>query len=122
MVPYQLTSAVIGICIALSILWLVRRDHLHGRFAIWWLGVAAAVAVLGFFPRLTDWLAVKLGIGYPPILAVVVGIGLLVLKIIAMDIEHSRSEVKIQRLTQRLAMLEAELLERDKQNRNDSAD
>jgi len=99
----------------------VRRDHLHGRFAIWWLGIAAAVAVLGFFPRLTDWLAVKLGIGYPPILAVVVGIGVLVLKIIAMDIEHSRSEVKIQRLTQRLGMLEAELMERDKQNRNDSA-
>ena len=121
MVPYQLTSAAIGIFIAAAILWLVRRDHLHGRFAIWWLSVATAVAVLGFFPRLSDWLAVKLGIGYPPILAVVAGIGFLVLKIIAMDIEHSKSEVKIQRLTQRLGMLESELMEQNKQNRNDSA-
>lgn len=119
MEQYQITSAAIGIFIALFILWLVRRDHLHGRFAIWWLTVGAFIAVLGLFPQLFDEVALRLGVNYPPILAVVLGIGFLVLKIIIMDIERSKNEVKIHRLAQRLAMLEGELLQHN--NNKDSA-
>lgn len=114
MEKYQLTSTVIGAFIALCILWLVRRDHLHGRFAIWWLSVASICALLGLFPQTIDWVAVRLGISYPPILAVVLGIGFIVLKMITMDIDRSRNETKIHRLAQRLAMLEGELLDRKK--------
>lgn len=108
MFTYQLTSMAIGIAVALIILFLVRRDRLHGPYAIWWIGVAATVALLGFFPRLFDWLATQLGISYPPILAIVLGFGLLLLKILTMDLERSRQERLIRRLAQRLAMLEAQ--------------
>ncbi|RUQ37590.1 MAG: DUF2304 domain-containing protein [Candidatus Competibacteraceae bacterium] len=108
MLTYQLTSMAIGIAVALIILFLVRRDRLHGPYAIWWIGVAATVALLGFFPRLFDWLATQLGISYPPILAIVLGFGLLLLKILTMDLERSRQERLIRRLAQRLAMLEAQ--------------
>lgn len=111
MAKYQLTSTVIGVFVAVCILWLVRRDHLHGRFALWWLSVAGVIAFLGFFPQVIDWIALRLGISYPPILAVVLGMGFLVLKMITMDIERSRNEIKIHRLAQRLAILEGELLE-----------
>lgn len=108
MITYQLTSMVIGVSLATIILFLVRRDHLHGPYAIWWIGVAATVALLGFFPRLFDVVAVKLGVSYPPILAIVLGFSLLLVKILTMDLERSRQERVIRRLAQRLAMLEAQ--------------
>jgi hypothetical protein len=107
MITYQITSMAIGIAIAVVILFLVRRDHLHGPYAIWWIGAAATVGVLGFFPSLFDYLAVYLGVRYPPILAIVLGLGLLLVKILTMDLERSRQERLIRRLAQRLAMLEA---------------
>lgn len=104
---YQLTSTVIGIALAAAILWLVRRDHLHGPYALWWIGAAATVTVLGFFPHLFDLLASHLGVGYPPILALVLGFAMLLVKMLTMDLERSRQERQIRRLAQRLAMLEA---------------
>lgn len=81
MITYQITSTAIGVGLALVILWLVRRDHLHGPFAIWWIGVAITVALLGFFTGLFDKLAHSLGITYPPILAVVLGFSMLLVKV-----------------------------------------
>jgi hypothetical protein len=112
MITYQLTSMVIGVSLAIVILFLVRRDHLHGPYAVWWIGAAATVALLGFFPRLFDVLAIKLGISYPPILAIVLGFSMLVVKILTMDLERSRQERLIRRLAQRLAILEAQAPER----------
>ncbi|ADJ29184.1 DUF2304 domain-containing protein [Nitrosococcus watsonii] len=116
MIDYQWTSTLIGLLIAGLILFLVRRDHLHGPYAIWWLVVAAMVVVLGAFPRLFDTVAPLFGVAYPPILAVVLGMGLLLIKMLTMDLERSRQERKLRRLTQRLAMLEA-LLEKERRNR-----
>ncbi len=49
-----------------------------------------------------------LGVSYPPILAIVLGFGMLLIKILTMDVERSRQERRIRRLAQRLAMLEAQ--------------
>jgi hypothetical protein len=108
MITYQITSTAIGVIIAAIILMLVRRDHLHGPYATWWISSAVLVALLGFFPRLFDLLAVELGVSYPPILAVLLGLGLLLVKILTMDLEHSRQERLIRRLAQRMAILEAQ--------------
>ena len=108
MITYQITSMMIGASLAATILFLVRRDHLHGPYAIWWIGAAATVAILGLFPRLFDVLAGKMGVSYPPVLAIVLGFGLLLLKMLTMDLDRSRQERLIRRLAQRLAMLEAQ--------------
>ena len=105
---YQMTSMVIGLALAGIILWLVRRDHLHGPYAVWWIGAAATVTVLGFFPRVFDLIARHLGIGYPPMLAMVLGLAMLLIKILTMDLERSRQERQIRRLAQQIAMLEAQ--------------
>jgi hypothetical protein len=109
MITYQWTSTFIGVSIAGIILFLVRRDHLHGPYAVWWLIVASIVVVVGAFPRLFDKIAPLFGITYPPILAVVLGMGLLLIKVLTMDLERSRQERNLRRLTQRLAILEARL-------------
>jgi len=108
-VTYQLTSTAIGLSVALTILWLVRRDHLHGRYAFWWIGAAAVIAFLGSWPQAFDVIAAYLGIGYPPILAVVLGFVLLLLKVLTMDLERSRQERAIRRLAQRVAILDAQV-------------
>jgi len=109
MIPYQWTTAIIGFLIAGSILFLVRRDHMHGPYAVWWLASSAVVVLISLFPGFINLVAGRLGIAYPPILPVFVGMGLILIKMLTMDLERSRQELKLRRLTQRLAMLEATL-------------
>lgn len=111
MIDYQLTSTIAGLAIAGAILFLVRRGHLHGPYAIWWFLVAGAVVIAGAYPRLFDKAALFFGVSYPPTLAIVLGMGLLLIKMLTMDLGRSRQERKLRRLTQRLAMLEASLKE-----------
>ncbi len=106
-----LVSAVLGIALAGAILYLVRRDHLHGSYALWWLVVAAAILVIGVFPYLIDRLGEIVGIAYPPILAIIFGMGLILIRMLLMDVDRSRQERTLRRLTQRLAILDQELSE-----------
>ena len=106
MTSYNLASAAIGLSVAGIILFLVRRDHLHTRYALWWIPIAIGIGLLGVFPRISDAVAPLLGITYPPILPLILGFVLIVIKLLLMDIERSRNEVKLHRLIQRVAMLE----------------
>jgi hypothetical protein len=109
MISYQTTSAIIAILIAIKIFFLVRRDVLHTRYSLWWFFVAILVVIAGVFPKFIDFIAHGLGIYYPPILAIVSGVGLILIKMLTMDIDRSRQEQKIRRLVQKLAILEEEI-------------
>lgn len=109
MMNYQWTSAIIGLVLAATIFYLIRRDHLHSRHAVWWLAVAVTIAVLGLFPSLTDMIAWKLSIHYPPTLLLITGLGLVLLKVLTIDIHQSQQERRLRRLVQRIALLEEEL-------------
>lgn len=106
-----LVSAALGILLSGAILLLVRRDHLHGSYALWWFVVAIATLLLGMFPRAVDWLGEKIGIAYPPILAIIIGLGLILIRMLQMDVDRSRQERTLRRLTQRVAILDQELAE-----------
>lgn len=114
MISYQLISMSIGITIAAVILFMLRRDHIHGSHAVWWLLTAVGVVLLGLFPWLSDRLGRLLGVGYPPILAVLLGMAVLLIKVLSMDVEHARQERRLRRLIQRVALLEAELAQRER--------
>ncbi|MEK7991360.1 MAG: DUF2304 domain-containing protein [Thiotrichaceae bacterium] len=111
---YHITSALLGLSIAGIILYLIRRDHLHTRHALWWLWIASIILILGIYPPIIDILAGFLGINYPPTLIFVLGIGMLLLKVLGIDIHQSELERRQRRLTQRMALLEEE-------NRNNAA-
>lgn len=102
-------AALIGIGLAGAILFLVRRDHLHGPYALWWLLVAAAALVMGAFPGTVDWLGRATGIYYPPVLPIVVGLALVLIRLLKIDIDRSRQERRMRRLVQRVAMLEEQI-------------
>jgi hypothetical protein len=105
---YQVTSTILGLFIAGIILWLIRRDHLHSRHALWWLLVAFMVVLLGIYPTVIDWLAIWLGVSYPPTLLFILGMGMILVKVISIDLHQSDLERKMRRLAQRLAILEGE--------------
>ena len=107
----QITSGLIALLLAGAILYMVRRDHLHGSYALWWLAVAAAILLLGVFPPVIDWLGRVTGIGYAPVLPITIGIGMMLMRLLKMDIDRSRRERQIRRLTQKLAIIEEELRE-----------
>lgn len=105
----SLVTGIIGVATAMTIMYLIRKDHLHVRYGLWWMAAAAAFALFGLFPSIVDYVAHRLGIAYPPVLALILGMVALVLKILVMDIERSRNAVRMQRLVQRIALLESEL-------------
>ena len=109
MLTGQITSAILGVVIAGAILFLVRRDHLHGPYALWWLGVAAATFVLGVFPKVVAWLGRETGIVYAPVLPIIIAVALILIRMLKLDIDRSRQERQMRRLTQNLAILEREL-------------
>jgi hypothetical protein len=109
MLTGQITSAILGVALAGAILFLVRRDHLHGPYAVWWFGVAAATFVLGVFPSLVVWLGHATGIFYAPVLPIIVGLSLVLIRLLKLDVDRSRQERRLRRLTQKLAILEQEI-------------
>lgn len=107
-------SALIGMGLAFTILLLVRRDKLHGPYAMWWLAVAAAALVMGLFPQLVDWLGRVTHVYYPPALPIIVGLALVLVRLLKLDIDRSRQERRLRRLVQKVAMLEEELSRRER--------
>lgn len=104
----QIISSIISLAIGVSILMLIRRDHLMHRDGIKWLLIACLILIAGIFPSWVDVLGQYLSIGYPPIIPVLIGIGVILIKLLLADIERARMQVTINRLVQRLAILEAE--------------
>jgi len=107
----SIITGFIGLATAITIVILIRRDHLHVRYGLWWMVVAVVFSLLGFFPALFDGFARYIGISYPPMLALTVSLLVLVIKILVMDIERTQNAVRLQRLTQRISLLESDLRE-----------
>ncbi len=120
-ITYQWITSILGVLIAGIILYLVRRDHLHGPYAVWWLLVAIITTVLGIWPEIVDQLGYSFGVGYPPVLLLVLAQGMMLVKILTMDIERSRQERRLRRLAQHMAILES-LIEDQKQTKNQAGD
>lgn len=103
-----ITTALLGLGLALVIMWLLRRDHLHAAHGLFWLTVAALAALLGVWPGLLDRLAGLAGISYPPALLFLGAAVVLLVKALHADIMNTRVERDVRRLNQRLALLELE--------------
>lgn len=112
-------TSLIGLTITTSIVLLIRNDKLHSANGLGWLLVAGSFAGLGLAPNIFDQIAHYFDIGYPPILAVASGMGVIIIKLLLDDIKHSKLRVRHQRLAQRMALLETELRRMRKQTSAD---
>lgn len=109
MLTYNWITATLGLGAATIIVLLMRRNALYTRYSMWWFATAALVLALGLFPGISDKIAAYFNIGYPPALIFAMAIVLLVIKMLFMDIDRSDQELRIRRLTQRIALLQERL-------------
>ncbi|MBS0392651.1 MAG: DUF2304 domain-containing protein [Proteobacteria bacterium] len=109
MASLQATTGLMGIGLAVLILYLIRRDHLYLMHGLFWVLVAAAVALLGAWPGLIDRLAALVGFAYPPSLLLLLACIVLLIKALYADMVNTRIERDVRRLNQRLALLEADV-------------
>lgn len=108
MASLQLTTTLLGIGLSAAILVLLRRDHLHPVYGLFWLVAAGIAAVLGLWPDLVDYIGRLAGIAYPPALLLLGAVIVLLIKSLHADIVNTRIERQVRRLNQRLAMYEVD--------------
>jgi hypothetical protein len=118
LIPYSMTSLMIGIGIAVTILVLVRKNHLMVNHSVWWLMIAVSSIILGVYPRIVDHISRLLGVHYPPTLLFTIGIALILIKMLTMELNQAEQERKIRRLTQKLAILENDGLQQTQPGRD----
>ncbi len=106
MLTYQTTTSILAVIFVALIFWLIRKDHLRPRKALSWVIFSLTIGLLGIFPKIVDWIAGFLGIAYTPTIILTVGILVILLKLLRLDIDHSKSEQKISVTMQRLVVLE----------------
>jgi hypothetical protein len=106
MTDLQYTTALLGIALALAILYLLRRDHLYLRDGLFWITVAATALVLGFWPGIIDKLAGVVGIAYSPTLLLLIALIVLLLRMLLDNIALTQMRRDIRRLNQRIALLD----------------
>ena len=109
MKSYLLMSGVLGVLFSLVVVWFIRKDHMHVQYSLWWLTVAAVAILLGLNPALIDQAARGLGVDYPPTLLFLWAIVALFFKALLGDVERTRSQRRLLRLTQKVVMLEQQL-------------
>ena len=105
----NIIAAFIGAVLSVTIVFLTRQDHISPLVAARWFLVAILVLFVSFFPNLIDTIGVYFGIGYPPILPIIIALGAAMIKILLMDIERQKINIKLDRVVQKLAILESTL-------------
>jgi hypothetical protein len=108
MKTYQFAVLIMGIGLAIGILYLVRRDHIYIRQGLFWIFIAFFSLVFGVWPFLIDTIGEALGVAYPPTLLLLVAIIVLIVKALLGDIALTKVRRDVRRLNQRMALLEAE--------------
>lgn len=118
----HLVAACIGVTLALTIIMLVRGDRMSPKVAARWFCVSLLVLLVSLTPEIVDWLGLTLGIAYPPILPVLFAIAVITVKILIMDIERQKIQTKIDRLVQKISIIEAMAENKAKSEENSNED
>jgi hypothetical protein len=101
----RIGAIILGVCILLVALELVRRNKLRAEHALPWLFAAVVIIVLGIARGLLWGISALLGVEYPPILLVTVGVLLAVLVLLFQGMAISGMAYKNRDLAQRMAIM-----------------
>jgi len=116
-VSYQTSSFVIAFVFFILILRLIRKGRLHEKYSLGWFLIGLGILFFGALPRIIDRVAAYLGVHYPPILLVYVGMGLLFVQQLHLFICMSKNETRIKELAQEVAILTKLLEEKNEEEK-----
>jgi hypothetical protein len=106
-------TAVTAVILLGVIIELLRRRQLREKYAVLWMGVGFIVVVLGLFPGLLNALARAVGVASGASLVLFLGVVFLLLVCIHLSWEASRLEEKTRALAEEVALIRAQLAERE---------
>jgi len=98
-----------AVVLTVATLRLVGRRKLRSKYALLWLAVTVPLVPLAAFPGILDWFGEQLGVHYAPALLFALADLLLLAIIIHYSWELSRVEVRLRRLGEEVALLQARL-------------
>jgi hypothetical protein len=106
-------TAVTAVILLGVIVELLRRRQLREKYAVLWIGVGFVVVLFGFFPGLLNALARSVGVASGASLVLFLGVVFLLLVDIHLSWEASRLEEKTRTLAEEVALIRAQLAERE---------
>lgn len=109
----EVVSLVGGVLIVLVMVELLRRRQLKEKYAVLWLAVALAVAVLAVAPGLLDAVAGRLSVADPVNLLLFVGMLVLLSVCVHLSWECSRLEDETRALAEEVALLRNQVEQRE---------
>lgn len=106
-------TALTAVILLAVILELMRRRQLREKYTVLWMAVGFIVVAFGFFPGLLNALARGLGVASGASLVLFLGVVFLLLVCIHLSWEASRLEEKTRTLAEEVALIQAQLAERE---------
>lgn len=110
----QVVALITAIGVFVAMVPLLVRQRLREKYAVLWLGVASVVLLLAALPGLLDGVADRLGVVDPVNLLLFAGVIFLLLVCVHLSWESSRLEDETRTLAEELALLRADLEQRDR--------
>lgn len=107
----QIVSIVTSALLLLLVIELVRRRLLTEEYSLVWIAGAAALLLLSLWRNVLHVAARWLGIYYPPALLLLALVLLTFVVALSFSVALSRHRQQIEKLTEEVALLEAELRE-----------
>lgn len=107
-------TAITALLVLAVIFEMLRRRQLREKYAFFWMAVGLPVLALGFFPHLLDSITTMVGVASGPSLNLFLGIIFLLIVCIHLSWEASRLEEETRTLAEEVALIRAELAERDR--------
>jgi len=107
----QVIAVAITLALFSFIIEAIRRRKLNERYALLWLGAAIVLLVLSIYRPLLDWMALGLGVSYPPSLLFMVAFMFLLGIVLHYSLVISSHRESIRELTQAVALLKRSLEE-----------
>lgn len=108
----QIVGLVSGLLVLALMFTLLKRRQLKEKYAVLWLLVSVAVAVLAVAPGLLDAVAVALGVEEPVNLLLFVGVLVLLVVCVHLSWESSRLEDETRALAEEVALLRLQVEQR----------
>ncbi len=105
----QLIAIVVSTVIFVLVVELIRRNYLKERYSLIWLGAAVVLITFSVWRKLLDYIALRIGIFYPPSFLFLLSIAFLIALLIHFSTIVSRLSESNKRLAQEIGMIKMQL-------------
>lgn len=101
----KIIAIAVSVFIFFAVIELIRRDHLKERYSLIWLAASLVLIVFSSWRGLLHFIALKVGIYYPPSFLFLLAIGFLVALLLHLSTVISSQSDQNKRLAQEIGML-----------------